>query len=291
LNPLRPGLLQSATAAARAAKAELRFADALKAAARVAPAPSAAVELWRNLAQLLQNALSRPQEAREAWEEVLKVAPDDTQAIAAVQALVPREPVEAVPADPRARLEMEARRLEAQAADPRAAAEVYRQILELDPQDLTALKRLGAASAALEKWDDVAIVTLRLADLAPTPEERKEWRVRLAQVYSERLGRKEEAAALAMQISGMIADAHPEDAARSYSVLAGVFEDLGDRDRARELYELAAELLEPRAPNRFLIDVYSRLAEIAEAAGRKEEAYELMKKAMGMQKAVAEALP
>ena len=61
--------------------------------------------------------------------------------------------------------------------------------------------------------------------------------------------------------------------------------------RARELYELAAELLEPRNPNRFLIDVYSRLADIAESEGRKEEAYELMKKAVGMQKAVADAAP
>jgi hypothetical protein len=33
------------------------------------------------------------------------------------------------------------------------------------------------------------------------------------------------------------------------------------------------------------------LAEIAESEGRKEEAYELMKKAVGMPKAVAEAMP
>ena len=119
--------------------------------------------------------------------------------------------------------------------------------------------------------------------------ERAQYRLEEARALA-RLGRSEEAAALAMQISGLIADAHPEDAARSYSVLAGVFEDLGDRGRARELYELAAELLEPRNPNRFLIDVYSRLAEIAESEGRKEEAYELMKKAVGMQKAVSESI-
>ncbi len=65
-----------------------------------------------------------------------------------------------------------------------------------------------------------------------------------------------------------------------------MFDDLGRPDRARELYELAAELLEPRNPNRFLVDVYSHLADIAESEGRKEEAYDLMKKAVGMQKAV-----
>ena len=120
--------------------------------------------------------------------------------------------------------------------------------------------------------------------------ERAQYRLEEARALA-RLGRSEEAAALAMQISGLIADAHPEDAARSYSVLAGVFDNLGDRGRARELYELAAELLEPRNPNRFLVDVYSHLADIAESEGRKEEAYALMKKAVGMQKAVAEATP
>ena len=51
-----------------------------------------------------------------------------------------------------------------------------------------------------------------------------------------------------MQISGIIADAHPEDAARSYSTLAEVYEEMGDRARALELYELAAELLRPEQP-------------------------------------------
>jgi hypothetical protein len=40
------------------------------------------------------------------------------------------------------------------------------------------------------------------------------------------LGRNEEAAVLAMQISGIIGDAHPEDAARCYSTLAEVYEEL-----------------------------------------------------------------
>jgi tetratricopeptide (TPR) repeat protein len=93
-----------------------------------------------------------------------------------------------------------------------------------------------------------------------------------------------------MQISGLISDAAPEDAARGYAVLGGVYEELGETDRAREVYELAAELLEPRNPNRYLIDVYSKLADLADAAGHKEEAYEYMRKALGQQRAVAETL-
>jgi tetratricopeptide (TPR) repeat protein len=119
--------------------------------------------------------------------------------------------------------------------------------------------------------------------------ERAQYRLEEARALAK-LGRSEEAAALAMQVSGLIADAAPEDAARSYTVLGSVYEELGEESRAREVYELAAELLEPRNPNRFLIEVYSKLADLAEGEGRREKAYEYMKKAVGQQKAVAEKL-
>jgi tetratricopeptide (TPR) repeat protein len=121
--------------------------------------------------------------------------------------------------------------------------------------------------------------------------ERAQYRIEEARAQAK-LGRKEDAAALAMQISGIIADAHPEDAARSYTLLAEVYEELGDRARAVELFELAAEILRPNNPNRYLVDVYARMAELYEAEGRTEEAYAYMKKAVGMQRAVgAKARP
>lgn len=89
-----------------------------------------------------------------------------------------------------------------------------------------------------------------------------------------------------MQISGILADAHPEDAGRSYTVLAEVYEDLGDRAHAVEVYELAAELLQ-RNPNHHLVEAHTKLAELHEAEGRTQEAYEHMKKAVGAQRAVA----
>jgi tetratricopeptide (TPR) repeat protein len=119
--------------------------------------------------------------------------------------------------------------------------------------------------------------------------ERAQYRLEEARALAM-LGRREEAGALAMQISGLIADAAPEDAARSYTVLGSVYEALDEPSRAKEVYELAAELLESRNPNRYLIEVYSKLADLADTAGRKEEAYEYMKKAVGMQRAVAESL-
>ena len=81
-----------------------------------------------------------------------------------------------------------------------------------------------------------------LLEATGNPLERAQYRLEEARALAK-LGRSEEAAALAMQISGIIADAHSEDAARSYATLAEVYEEMGDRDRALELYELAAELL------------------------------------------------
>ena len=199
----------------------------------------------------------------------------------------------------RAQLYWSQSRLHAERGDPVTAARFARSALEIlrltEDTYRTARAHQLLAHLELDRGNAQEALDLLeegwpLLEASANGLERAQYRLEEARALA-RLGRSEEAAALAMQISGLIADAHPEDAARSYSVLAGVFDDLGDRDRARELYELAAELLEPRNPNRFLIDVYSRLADIAESEGRKEEAYELMKKAVGMQKAVAEATP
>jgi tetratricopeptide (TPR) repeat protein len=199
----------------------------------------------------------------------------------------------------RAQLFWSQSRLHGERGDPETAAKYARRALEIlrltEDTYRTARAHQLLAYIELDRGNAQEALDLLeegwpLLEASANGLERAQYRLEEARALA-RLGRSEEAAALAMQISGLIADAHPEDAARSYSVLAGVFDDLGDRGRARELYELAAELLEPRNPNRFLIDVYSRLADIAESEGRKEEAYELMKKAVGMQKAVAEATP
>ena len=101
------------------------------------------------------------------------------------------------------------------------------------------------------------------------------------------LGHEEEAAALAMKLTTRLGDALPEDAGRAYSLLADIFADLGDTARAQELYELAADLLEQHSPTRYVVDVYTKLSDLLERQGRKDEAFELMKKALGAQRAAA----
>jgi tetratricopeptide (TPR) repeat protein len=102
-----------------------------------------------------------------------------------------------------------------------------------------------------------------------------------------RLGEPEEAAALAMRAAGLLSELHPAKAGRNYAVLAGIFEELGDRERARELYELAIDLLEPHWSSHFA-DVCARYAEILESEGRKDEALEVLRKAVKSQVAKAE---
>ncbi len=198
----------------------------------------------------------------------------------------------------RAQLYWSQSRLHEQKNDPETAARYARRALELLllTEDTYRTARAHQLLAYIELSRGNAEHALELLEQGwPLLEqsgnklERAQYRLEEARALAK-LGRSEEAAALAMQISGLISDAAPEDAARGYAVLGGVFEELEETDRAREVYELAAELLEPRNPNRYLIEVYSKLADLADAEGRKEEAYKYMKKAVGQQRAVAENL-
>ena len=198
----------------------------------------------------------------------------------------------------RARLYWSQSRLHAERNDQDTAADYARRALEIllltEDTYRTARGHQLLAHIELDRGNaDEALLLLErgwpLLERSGNKLERAQYRLEEARALAM-LERSEEAAALAMQVSGLISDAAPEDAARSYTVLGSVYEELGESSRAREVYELAAELLEPRNPNRFLIEVYSKLADLAEAEGRKEEAYDYMKKAVRQQRAVAATL-
>jgi len=96
------------------------------------------------------------------------------------------------------------------------------------------------------------------------------------------LERPEEAASLAMEATGMLADGSPYDAGRSYAVVADVYRELGDTAKAIELYELAAERMASH-PSRYLMETYEKLAALLEGDGRKDEALGVLKKAVSVQ--------
>jgi tetratricopeptide (TPR) repeat protein len=95
-----------------------------------------------------------------------------------------------------------------------------------------------------------------------------------------RLGHGEEAISSAIQIAGA-AESRPDLAGRAYAVAADVYAESGDRARALELYELSAELIVER-DHSFIRGLYSKMAELLEQEGRKDEALELLKKAVGL---------
>lgn len=94
------------------------------------------------------------------------------------------------------------------------------------------------------------------------------------------LDRAHEAASTAMTAQGLLAGAEPDDAGRAYTVLGDVYRQIGDNARAREIWELAAELLE-REPNPYIGDVYERLGALLEEEGRTGEALQMLKRAYG----------
>ena len=97
-----------------------------------------------------------------------------------------------------------------------------------------------------------------------------------------RLDQGSDAAELAIASTESLTDASPGDAGRGHTVVAEIYEQLGDRERAIERYEQAAELLS-LSPNRYLLEVYAKLADLLEAEGRKDEALEVLKKAVSAQ--------
>jgi tetratricopeptide (TPR) repeat protein/DNA-binding XRE family transcriptional regulator len=100
------------------------------------------------------------------------------------------------------------------------------------------------------------------------------------------LGEKEEAAAMAMTIAGQLAEVKPVSRGRAYALLADLFRGLGDLDRAAELYELGLELLEQQAPSKYLTSAYRGLAEILKEQGRRDEAFELLERALNVQERI-----
>ncbi len=177
-----------------------------------------AIPLVRRAAQILDALLGDVQESLLRWKRLLLLQPEDAQAISAIEMLSVRvgqrdEQIQEIKQklkqssdtseqglEKRYLLWQMASGLEQQGSDPWTARVLYRQMLEIDPDDVGVIKRFGAACAAIEKWEEVAEVTARMACLASHSEEKVEWRSRWAQVLNERLGRKEEAADIYLEL-------------------------------------------------------------------------------------------
>ncbi|MGZ8694542.1 MAG: helix-turn-helix domain-containing protein [Gaiellaceae bacterium] len=93
------------------------------------------------------------------------------------------------------------------------------------------------------------------------------------------MGRSEEAGAIAMEVSALLADAKPLQAGRSYVLLGDIYAATNQPERAQELYELGIEKLQAH-PDRYLVEAYSKLASLLEGRGEPDAALSVLKRAM-----------
>lgn len=98
------------------------------------------------------------------------------------------------------------------------------------------------------------------------------------------LGNKEEAAGRALGALPLFTDASPTAIGRSYALTASIFNELGDQAKALELYELAVSAFP--AQDRHAAETYGAMAEIAKAAGRKDDALEYLERALAIRTSI-----
>jgi tetratricopeptide (TPR) repeat protein len=181
-------------------------------------------------------------------------------------------------------------RLHSLRGEPATAARLARRALELlDATEHTYHLAMAHHMSAFAELDagrpEEALQLLRsgraLLGAAPTELDTAQFDIEEARALA-RLGQLEEAAALAMGTAARFREGHPLDVGRSFGELAAIFEEIGDRARARELYELAVEMLE-RQPNRYLAEVYSRYGDLLESEGREHEALDIFRRGTRLQ--------
>jgi tetratricopeptide (TPR) repeat protein len=189
-----------------------------------------------------------------------------------------------------ARLYWSQSRLHALRGEPESAARLARRALELleateHTQYLAKAYHLVAFAELDRGRPEEALELLRRgrALLGPraTVQETATFEIEEARALA-RLGRLEEAASLAMAAAAHFRDGHPLDVGRSFGELAASFDEIGDRGRARELYELAVEMLEQQ-PSRYLAEVYSRYGDLLESEGLEREALAVFRKGTRLQ--------
>jgi transcriptional regulator with XRE-family HTH domain len=191
----------------------------------------------------------------------------------------------------RARLYWSQSRLLAEQGQPAAAERYARKTLETlrATEDNYAIAHaietlahicldLGRADDALELLEEGD----SLIEAAGTAAEIAHYRLERARALAA-LGNREDAASLAMSVAGQLGDVQPVSRGRAYYLLAELFRDLGEPARAKELYELAIACAEEQAPSKHLVAAYRALAELLKAEGRRDEALDLLERALNAQ--------
>jgi tetratricopeptide (TPR) repeat protein len=166
-------------------------------------------------------------------------------------------------------------------------AERALEILEVSDQDYyAALAHQLLAHIELDRGNGERAAAL-LEQAAPMiarsgrPFEAASFRIEQARALLA-AGRRDEAASVALAASAAMTELSSVDAGRSYAIVADVFLELEEEERALELLELAIEHL-AATPNRYLVDAYRKLGELLERRGDHVAALEIYKRGMQVQ--------
>ncbi len=128
-----------------------------------------------------------------------------------------------------------------------------------------------------------------LITAAGSPPEVAHYRINQARALAAN-GEHEEAASLAMGVVGTLDSARPVARTRAYLVIGDLFREVGDTARAQELYELAIESGESHPPGQHLVAAYRALAALLKERGLRDEAFDLLEKALAAQEGFAKPL-
>jgi tetratricopeptide (TPR) repeat protein len=136
------------------------------------------------------------------------------------------------------------------------------------------LERPRAAHDLLREGEDLILAS-------GTPLEIAQYRIEEARALAA-LGETDEAASIAIDVGNALRGTHPVDAGRTYALLGEILLELGETARAREVLELAIEILEGQAPNRYLVQAYKLLASLFRAGGDNEAALDVLERALSV---------
>jgi tetratricopeptide (TPR) repeat protein len=190
------------------------------------------VDLYRQLGELYQSSLENPEEAVRAWSSVLSLAPQDADAIDALEALHTasenwRACVEVldrkaeITADAFDRISIlfgVAEMWEKKIGEADGAKRAYAQILELQATNLDASQELERLYAADMQWEELVGLLLQRLETTTDPFDREELYRRTAGVFENRL----------------------DSVDNAFLVLSNAFEELKDDERlGAELERLA----------------------------------------------------
>ncbi len=161
--------------------------------------PDAEVELWRSLGEIYDEQLDQPDDAIEAYREILSIDADDRMALESLERLyqqqgrwtelidvLERKVETTYEPDEIVSIRQQIARIQESHLDrPQEAVRAWHQVLEVEQDNEKALDALERINFELEAWDDLIDVYDRRLEVTHEPQAQVELYDKMAVVYEE----------------------------------------------------------------------------------------------------------